>query len=350
MSQEQTSRASDEAAKWMARMLRSDAESFKADFESWLRADREHAEAYHRLRRHYERSAVLADSTLFSDAGQRRHRRWLGPASFGVGAALAGLAAAVVMLFSFTLAFTALRQPTDRWAPSATASLKGAAASSYEVASAIGDIRPVTLPDGSKVTLDSGARLTVAYDGRTRFMTLLQGRARFDVRHEARPFIVAAGGGDVTAHGTVFDVEVAESGKIHVALLRGAIAVRAQGARADPAASRELTAGQSTDFDPAGFVAPTQPLVAREQDWPDGAVDVDAAPLAELLRQANRYTTTPIEVAPDLANQRVSGRFRINRPDLLVQNLADLLGLGIDRSQPGRIVLRKNIQTGAGPA
>ena len=193
--------------------------------------------------------------------------------------------------------------------------------------------------------------LTVAFDDRRRSLKLTKGRARFEVAHEIRPFVVEAGTGEITAHGTIFDVEIKGAGRVQVALLRGAIAVRVHDIKTNAVVSRELIAHQRTDFDTTGFAAPAETIPLQAKDWPSGVIDVDAMPLSELLRQANRYAVTPIEVADSgLASLQVSGRFQINRPELLIQNLSDLFGLTVDRSGEGRVVLRKNMRAVADPA
>src|SRR3546814_8581176 len=78
----------------------------------------------------------------------------------------------------------------------------------------------VALEDGSRVTLDTDTILHIAYSPTERGLKLERGRARFDVSYDAsRPFVVFAGGGSITAHGTVFDVAVVDR-HVSVALLR----------------------------------------------------------------------------------------------------------------------------------
>src|SRR3546814_4387812 len=92
-----------------------------------------------------------------------------------------------------------------------------------ELASKSGEIRTVALEDGSRVTLDTDTIVHVAYSPTERGLKLERGRARFDVSYDAsRPFVVFAGGGSITAHGTVFDVAVVDR-HVSVALLRGSI-------------------------------------------------------------------------------------------------------------------------------
>lgn len=345
MSQERNPDTSEEAAMWLARMLRSDAGLYESEFQSWLDADDAHRLAYERLRQQYQCSEVLVHSrSLAARNGSGGHRRWFLPIGFGVGAIAAGLATAAVMLLSLSAVFTTLLRPAGRSPSAETASLTPPDRGAFRLTSPTGHIRTVRLPDGSKVILDTGAALMVAYNGTERSLALSSGRARFEVVHDRRPFVVAAGTGEITAHGTIFDVQIMGRGSVQVALLRGTIGVRIHDPKTNQSTRRELTAHQKTDFDTAGFVAPTRALPLHATDWPSGVIDVDAMTLSDLIGQANRYTDTPIEIVdPSLMSLQVSGRFQVNRPDLVIQNLVDLFGLTVDRSQDGRVFLRKKV-------
>ena len=58
-----------------------------------------------------------------------------------------------------------------------------------------------------------------------RLLTLSEGRARFIVAHEARPFIVRAASNEVVATGTIFDVSLIQD-RLAVVLLEGSVEVR----------------------------------------------------------------------------------------------------------------------------
>ncbi|MEI9850127.1 MAG: FecR domain-containing protein [Sphingomonas sp.] len=110
------------------------------------------------------------------------------------------------------------------------APVPGAAVVATELASPVGTIRRVTLDDGSVVTLDTGTRLEVAFTQGERRLRLLAGRARFEVAHDAgRPFIVAAGDGEVVATGTIFDVSLVGA-RPRVRLIQGSVEVRSRSA------------------------------------------------------------------------------------------------------------------------
>jgi transmembrane sensor len=67
----------------------------------------------------------------------------------------------------------------------------------------------ITLPDGSLVWLNTGAifRYPKSFDGKTRLVELVKGRAFFDIKHQSKhPFIVKTPSMNITVLGTSFDV------------------------------------------------------------------------------------------------------------------------------------------------
>lgn len=344
----------DEAAMWFARMMRPDAARYRHEFETWLQASETHQESYERIRRRYEVSGVLAHSSMRTRAGSEKTvaRRWLMPMGLGVGGLAGGVAAAALMLLTLTWAITAVRGPgIQRSVSQELASVAPDHRNQMPIASGVGEIRTLSLSDGSKVTLDTAARIDVLFDSRQRRVVLSRGRARFEVTHGDRPFVVAAGNGEITAHGTIFDVDLRRHSQVQVMLLRGAVDVSVREGRNHALVVRQLHPNQKTAFDPNGFVVPIRPIPVAATDWPSGIIDVDSMPLPDLLREADRYAEIPIVTGtPELNALKVSGRFRIDRPQLLARNLADLFDLDIDRSRSDRIVLEKKISASENPS
>ncbi|MCM1178051.1 MAG: FecR domain-containing protein [Bacteroides sp.] len=96
----------------------------------------------------------------------------------------------------------------------------------FEVVAERGQKSMVTLPDGTKVWLNSGSRLayTSAYNSKNREI-FLNGEAYFDVaKNRELPFDVNAGGMTVRALGTKFNVKAfPEDGKVAATLVEGCI-------------------------------------------------------------------------------------------------------------------------------
>lgn len=98
----------------------------------------------------------------------------------------------------------------------------------YVVSSGIQNMESVSLPDGTKVQMGPGSRLTypASFSGKTREVTL-NGQAFFDVaKNREKPFIVHAEDMSVQALGTAFELFSYEmDNKIETILLNGKIKV-----------------------------------------------------------------------------------------------------------------------------
>lgn len=318
-----------EAAHWFARMRGPDADASRAAFDAWLAQDPEHRSAYARTAEIFAMGKLLVDADPPSPAPARSRRPIL----------VAMLAAAIVGAAG--IGGWAVTHPG---AP--VQDQHSAAAMSTDrrtIATVAGETRVVHLADGSTIRLGDDTMIDVAIGSDRRNLRLLRGRARFEVAHEKRPFIVFAGGGSVTARGTIFEVALAKSGKVDVRLLRGAVDVALPRQPTVPRpVVRKLAAGESVSFGGQQDAAPRTSAPAGEAvpDATDTAREFEATPVAELIALANRGTARPIRLAdPALGAKRVSGRFRIDDTELLARRLAALFGVVADLGDPREITL-----------
>jgi len=176
----------------------------------------------------------------------------------------------------------------------------------------IGERRVVVLPDGSRISMDSDTRISVAYEKTTRSVTLDRGRSRFDVAHDAdRPFTVTAGRQTVVAVGTSFDVERLPS-TVLITLIQGQVVIKGAPALApaqpSPAAialqpGEELIVAQNVR--PTIMTADLQAARA----WEAGRLLFKNEPLGDAVTRINRYTAHPIRIDPSIASIRISGVF-----------------------------------------
>lgn len=83
----------------------------------------------------------------------------------------------------------------------------------------------ITLSDGSKVLLHKHAHIDFkpVFDGKTREVTLT-GEAYFDIRHDARPFIVHTGNITTTVLGTAFNIDAHEKDLV-ITVVKGKVKV-----------------------------------------------------------------------------------------------------------------------------
>lgn len=91
----------------------------------------------------------------------------------------------------------------------------------------------LTLSDGSTVMLNAGSRIRYPekFNGETRSVTLLDGEAFFDIKHnDEKPFVVETPGTQTQVLGTAFNVQAYQEFKeVKVTVLRGKVAVKETG-------------------------------------------------------------------------------------------------------------------------
>ncbi|BEM85820.1 sensor [Serratia marcescens] len=176
-----------------------------------------------------------------------------------------------------------------------------------------GEVREVTLPDGSRVALDSGSAIALAYSANERKVRLLSGAAYFIVAPvngpEKRPFRVEAENGVTQALGTEFSVARTGQG-VDVSVHQHSVRVTLErGERSLVVAQRQAAHYRS------GLLWLTR-QTAGDDAWRRGWLVIDRQPLTQALAQLNRYRETRIvAVTPALRARTVSGVFALNKLD-----------------------------------
>lgn len=213
--------------------------------------------------------------------------------------------------------------------------------------SAVGEIRTVTLDDGSVATIGAATTLQVTFKASQRQAQLDSGNVFFDVAPDAaRPFLVRSGDLTIEVLGTSFDVRN-NGGMARVAVSEGTVEVRHPLVFADReiglVKSVELVAGQQIAISnrSLGNISAIDPATVGA--WRKDRLEYRRAPLSEVVSEVNRYSTTPISISSavgQLGSLNVSGIFDAGQPDLILERLPKVLPITIDRSDPNRIVIR----------
>jgi transmembrane sensor len=299
-------------------------------FEAWLEASPRNLADYEALR------AVLREAdgheSAFRgeiDAIMRRKparpsgRASAGPWKMWAGLAMGGLAAAAA-------AFAVLQPPR-------------ASAPAIQVAeiyaTAKGEVRDIVLADGSKVTLNTDTRLSVAMDAGLRRVELAQGEAFFDVTHDpVRAFRVAVGERDVVVTGTEF-ITTLLGDQARVSVLEGSVGVTfARAGEVRPGAEQMLTVGSAAAYGPG------QPLrletgldVAALGAWRRRQLVFQDATLGEAFETIERYVDADIVLADDVASRRVTAIIPLNGPGDLIDRVDALFPVAVARRADGGV-------------
>lgn len=307
------------ALAWAARVDRAPLSADdRAELEAWAAADPRRAGAYARARAasaYLDRAAALG--TGFRSAGHERapvidRRRAL---AAGGGLLAASLAGAVGL---------------------------GVLRHRERIVTPRGDVRRVSLPEGSSVTLNTSTALRPDIEGAVRRVELIRGEALFDVAKDpARPFVVAARDLRVRVVGTSFTVRVHEDDRVEVAVREGVVEVHREG----DAQPLRLTAGDVAVAAPAGELrrssAPLETL-ERAMAWREGRLDLTGLTLGQAAAEFRRYSGRPIVVDdPAVAALKVAGVYSISDPEGFARAAA--IGLGLEAVvEPERIRLRRS--------
>jgi transmembrane sensor len=201
-----------------------------------------------------------------------------------------------------------------------------------------GEWKHITLPDGSVVTMNSSSRLEAEFLANERRIRLLAGQAFFRVaKNPARPFVVTAGQGTVTALGTTFDVRLSTD-DLRVILVEGRVVVKTLHESSGPSV---VELAPSQQFEMAGSTAPTVRHVnaVAETAWAAGQVIFADASLPDAVAQMNQYSKEQIIAGPELSRFRVNGMFRAGNQDSFVGAVTSYYPIDARQDSTGRIVL-----------
>ena len=206
--------------------------------------------------------------------------------------------------------------------------------------------------------MNRGAHAVVQYSATERRVLLVQGEAQFTVaKNPARPFIVRAGGVDVRAVGTAFNVKLAGA-NLEVLVTEGTVQVSQQPtvvrthAAAPPTRPSPvlaaLSAGQRTVIAVAPAIAPpavlsvSAPEVERLLEWRPRLLDFESTPLADAVEVFNRRNTVQLVIADaELHALPIVASIRSDNVEGFVRMLEATMGVRVERRNPNEIVLSR---------
>jgi transmembrane sensor len=277
------------ASQWYE-TLRDCDEKDQAAFTAWLRESKLHVQAYLEI--------VAVETELAGFDRERKH---------DVDAILKNIPAGVIQLSNRGSAPPPPRSVMKslRWtlAVAAAAALfavalvvtTGKREAEHAFATSVGEQRAVTLADTSVVHLNADSEIEVDIGDTTRTVELLRGEAMFKVAHdEQRPFRVRTRAGTVQAVGTQFNVyDQVDGSGTRVSVLEGKVRITPEGSGEDH--SQLLGAGEEALLRRDGSIERAQkPNIASSVAWRQRRLIFDQAPLEEMAREFNRYSTSKI--------------------------------------------------------
>lgn len=184
--------------------------------------------------------------------------------------------------------------------------------------------RPITLADGSQLTLDADSTLEVDFDARQRTLRLLRGRLLISTGHDPlRAFSVKTAHGSVLALGTRFVVHALPE-RTEVALFEGAL--KLSPLHTTP---QLLSAGERTRFTAARIDSSVP--AGREPLWGSGALEADNMRLEHFIAELARYRPGLLRCTREVADLRISGVYPLADSDAVLDTLTQSLPVRINR-------------------
>ncbi|MBP2316336.1 FecR family protein [Azospirillum soli] len=305
----------DAALDWFVRLLDAPADpDTLAGYRAWRQSDPRNAEAFDRLAEvggmAELRTATLTHRPANPMPRRQPRRAWLG-----------AMVAAVLLAVVGAHLYPDLR---IRW--------------EADHRTGTGERREVTLPDGSRLILDSDSAVALGFGHGERRVALMRGRAYFDVvRDPARPFRVAAGFSTVEVTGTAFTVQ-SDQREDSIFLERGRVVVSRRG---DPGQLMTLAPGDRLTATALGLTMQHRADPVAALSWRDGRYAFHNERFATVVETLRRYHPAPILLLDDrIASEPVSGNYRLDDPTGALAALAGIVGARMTVLPAGIIVLR----------
>ncbi|KAF1068981.1 MAG: Protein FecR [Pseudomonas citronellolis] len=307
MSELRLDAAGEQAIEWMVRLRSGQADGrARHQLQAWLNADPAHADAWARLQRglgapfdELRRMPGAAELLLHEPGSRRQMLRAL--AGFGV---LGG----------------------GLWLGASSQTGRSLVA---DLRTSTGERRDFHLEDGSRLSLNAGSSVDLAFDARQRLILLREGELIIQVAADAqqRPLIVRTPQGEARALGT----------RLLVSRLRDAtrVVVLEHSVRVSVATGQALALddGQGALLRSSRIerLAGSQ----RERgDWLFGRLNVLDDPLDAVIDALRPYQSGFIRVAPAVREVRVQGVYPLDDPRRTLTALAETLPIRVNRYGP----------------
>jgi transmembrane sensor len=287
-------------------------------FTEWLEARPEHRLAFDRVEELHatlehgapQILALLREPENLASASANDNRRWWRSGKAAIGAA-ALIAASLVLL----------------WLPDTTRSPGQQVA--FEAPP--GQIRALSLADGTHLDLSPGSRIEIRIDAAARRLRLDRGDVLVRVAHDPqRPLVLLASDLAIRDIGTVFDVSM-KPGQLAVTVISGLVVVAAGPPNGTAQQAVQLSAGQQLLHTPGAAgsrIAQVDPASALS--WRNGFLTYRDAPLSDVVADINRNFAAHVTVADAATGaRRFSGVLKAESLDATLRRLSVLLALPV---------------------
>ncbi|GLO15405.1 iron uptake regulator [Pseudomonas putida] len=192
----------------------------------------------------------------------------------------------------------------------------------------LGEVRPLTLADGSQLWLNGGTALDVQFDENVRQLRLYRGEILIETGKDPRPLAVVTRAGRMQPLGTRFSVR--DQGlTTTLSVFEGAVQATCSGS----GVQTTLGAGHMLVFDAQQAGASTAAQALR-QDWSRGVLVAEDMPLGQVVDVLRDYRRGHLGIDPALNSLRAVGTFPLQDTDRTLAMLERALPIRVVRTLP----------------
>jgi transmembrane sensor len=306
-----------QAKRWLLLETNELSESQQREFAQWCEKDKANIQEYLRIKKLWDELDLVKEEILtqYSDdfKESRPSRNNTRPWIWAVAASIVVVLASVgVYRTGFNVAEEYVLLPPQTFS------------------SATGQVKRLTLEDGSVIDLGPKSTVVVAFNTSQRSITLKYGEAFFNVaKDHSRPFVVNAAGAEIVAVGTQFNIYLGSQGAtvtVHEGKVKVSPAERLHIGDASGAAA-ELQISDSVSYSARGGLTPVvSEDLSLNSAWREGVIVFKSKPLKDVVADLNRYHFKKVIITDKrLDNIEVNGVFNAGESDAILRAIRSSL-------------------------
>lgn len=195
---------------------------------------------------------------------------------------------------------------------------------SADFSTGIAQRQTVHLEDGSELVLNAQSAADVQFDPQRRVLKWRGGEGLIHVAGDRRPFILQTSGGDIYTR----DARVLlrdRDAQCRVGAMDKAVQIVTRGGD-----RLQLQPGQEVSFDRFRFGV-VQALRSGDSAWVNGLLEVRDSPLSDVIDALRPYRHGVLRLDPAIAGLRVSGLYRLDQSDVVLEALSRTLPIRVTR-------------------
>ncbi|ULN65873.1 FecR domain-containing protein [Vibrio gigantis] len=294
----------EQASVWMARLWADDATQQDHDsFECWRLAHPNNALAWQKLELLQSKFCAIPQGKISKQVLTRKPPR----------------VSRREFLSISTLSFVALGSGMAIYRPTPTGT---------EYSTATGEIRSMTLFDGTQLTINTDSKLFVDFDNHQRDIHIERGEVMITNTHHRSPLTVSTSQGLVLPIGTQFSIRE-HIDTTQVSVYEGEVEIQPMLGMGKP----HLFAGQTAHFNRRTVSQPNQ---TQDSDmlWLEHKIMAEATQLKTFINELGRYRRGIINVDASAAALKLTGVFSTKEIDKTLHNISQILPVRIHYRTP----------------